>query len=856
MAPPFVPAAGPYPAAAPARHELHSPDGLTAVVVELADAVRWSVARRGVSVLERSPIGMTLEDGTGLGRAPNARRVARSTVDLRLAVPVPTKRRTVLDRCHQLAIDLRDGLGLVFRAYDDGVAYRLTTAFDRAIRVRSEEAVFRFPRGAMGWLPIADCSRKKDEGVDCFHTSFEEVYSVFPLRELGEGRQAFLPVLVEVPGGPKVVLTEADLDDYPGMWVTGATDGTPTLRAIFPPWPLEERIAGQAFPQAVVSRRAGYIAATTGRRGYPWRVLAIADRDAQLAETDIVWRLGGETAVGDWSWICPGKSQSEWLWDNILYAVDFRAGYNTETYRHYLAFAERFRTGYLFFDAGWSKVTDVFDLTPTIDVPGLVREARTKGIGVVLWTSALAMSRQMTAALDRFREWGVSGIVVDFMDRDDQPMVRFYRRVAEEAAKRRLFVDFHGAFKPTGLERRLPNAITREGLVAFEWSKWSDVLTPDYETALPFIRQVAGPMDYEPGQMRNAQRESFRVMGAQPMSQGTRVHQLAMFVVYESPYAKMGGNVSDYEREPEFTAFMASIPTSWEKTRVLDGAVGDFIVTLRTAANGDVWVGAMTDWTPRELPLDLAFLGEGRFEADIYEDGENADRYGADWQHLVRRVTAADRLGIRMAPGGGWVARFGRRPLLPPSVVSPSASPPTGSNDPWPPATPPGHTTPRRQHKGGMHHGPAPIPPGVPRRRSRLARRRRGRDRPAEARAPGRRPRPGGGPTGAAQAHARKDGPRGHGGRLRLHDHLRPERHRARGRPGDQPLRHRAGLPARQQRAAGGRGPQGPARQGGHLHQERRGHEGGCPRPARREPQAAGDRPRRHLVPARKGLRL
>ena len=250
--------------------------------------------------------------------------------------------------------------------------------------------------------------------------------------------------------------------------------------------------------------------------------------------------------------------------------------------------------------------------------------------------------------------------MVDFMDRDDQPMVGFYRRVAEEAAKRRLFVDFHGAFKPTGLERRFPNALTREGLVASEWHKWSDVLTPEYEVALPFIRGMAGPMDYEPGHMRNAQKDAFRILGAQPVSQGTRMHQAAMYVVYESPWAKMGGNVSDYLREPEFTAFLASIPTLWDETRVLDGAVGDYVVTERVAANGDVWVGAMTDWTAREVPLDLAFLGDGRWEIEAFADGPNADRYGADWRRETHAATAADRLTIRMAPGGGWVARFTR----------------------------------------------------------------------------------------------------------------------------------------------------------------------------------------------------
>jgi alpha-glucosidase len=646
--------------AAPDRRVLRSPDGLTAVTVELADALRWSVARRGVVVLEPSEIALALDDGRVLGRAPRLARAARASADARHVVPVPTRRRVVVDRHEELRLELRDGLVVAFRAWDDAVAYRLETRIDGEIRVRDETALLRFPRGAMGWLPVADCSRRP--GQDCFHTSFEETYTVLPLATLGAQRRAFLPVLVEVPGGPRVVFTEADLLDYPGLWVTGSADGSPALRAVFPGYPLEETVMGERFPQSIVTRRAPYVAATTGRRTFPWRVLVVPDRDAQLAETDVVWRLGGETAPGDWSWVKPGKSQSEWLWDNTLYDVPFAAGYNSETYRHYIGFAERFRTGYLFFDAGWSKVTDAFDLTREIDVPGLVREARSRGVDVVLWTSSLALARQMKAALDRFREWGVAGIMVDFMDRDDQPMVSFYARAAEEAGKRRLFVDFHGSYKPTGLERRFPAALTREGLVASEWNKWTDRLTPEYEVALPFIRGLAGPMDYEPGHMRNAQREHFRIVDQQPMTQGTRVRQMAMYVVYESAWAKMGGNVSDYLREPAYTAFMASIPTTWDETRVLDGAVGDFVVTMRRAADGDVWVGAMTDWTPREIPLELGFLSEGRWEAVVHSDGPNAHRYGADWKREARDVTPADRLLVAMAPGGGWVARFRRRP--------------------------------------------------------------------------------------------------------------------------------------------------------------------------------------------------
>jgi len=637
---------------------LVSPDGRTTVKVELAERVFWSVERDGRPVLRSSPIALALADGRVLGRAPRLLRAARRSVDDRLAVPVPAKRRQVRDHFRELSLDLRDRLGLVFRAYDDGVAYRLRTRLPGEIQVRDEEAHFEFPDGAFLWAPLAEC--RTTPGVDCFHTSFEETYTKGPLADLDPARRAFLPVLVEGPDRPRVVITEADLDDYPGMWVARAPEGGSALRGVFAGYPLSERVVGDTFPQDVVERRADFIAATKGTRDFPWRVLVIADRDALLPETDIVWRLGGEQEIPDASWIRPGKNQSEWLYDNVLYDVDFPTGYNTETYRHYLRFAERFGLSYLFFDAGWSEVRDPSKITPTLDLPGLLREAKALGKGVNLWVSSLALSRDMGPILDRLAEWGVSGFMVDFMDRDDQKMVRFYRRVAEESAKRRLFVNFHGAFKPTGLERRFPNAITRESVVAFEWNKWSEKATVDYEVAVPFIRGVAGPLDYEPGAMRNGSKKEFKAIGPMPMSQGTRVHQLALHVLYESPWQKMGGNVSDYFREPAFTEWMAGVPTVWEETRVLDARLGEHLLVLRTAADGSYYVGALTGSAPRELSLDLSFLGPGEWRLSGYEDGPNAHQYGADHRSLSGTVTAADRLTLRLAPGGGWAGRLAR----------------------------------------------------------------------------------------------------------------------------------------------------------------------------------------------------
>ena len=341
-------------------------------------------------------------------------------------------------------------------------------------------------------------------------------------------------------------------------------------------------------------------------------MFAIAARDADLPATDIVYRLGGAdgarrlvvaAALARASRSGSGTTSST--------TCPFESGLNTATYRHYIDFA-----GTVPHRVSLLRRRLVEGDRPALDHArprraGTRGEARAKELGVVLWTSALAVGRNMDAVLDQLQRWGATGVMVDFMDRDNQSTVRFYERLVREAARRRLITNFHGAFKPTGLERRWPNAVTREAVIASEYDKWSDVLTPEYKVTLPFIRGVVGPVDYEPGHMRNAQREAFRQMGALPMTQGTRMHQAVMYLLYESPYAKMGGNVSDYEREPGFTQFLASIPTLWADTRVLDGRIADYIVMLREASDGTWWVGAMTDWTPRELSVPLSFLPAG-----------------------------------------------------------------------------------------------------------------------------------------------------------------------------------------------------------------------------------------------------
>jgi alpha-glucosidase len=359
------------------------------------------------------------------------------------------------------------------------------------------------------------------------------------------------------------------------------------------------------------------------------------------------------------SWIRPGQSTEEWITSRLLYGVDFKSGLNTATYRHYIDFAAEYGVEYMMFDAGWSDAEDNTKLNPDIDVPGLIAYANGKGVGVLLWNEAHALARNLEQALDRYAAWGARGIMVDFMDRDDQPMLQFQERLAREAAKRRLVVNLHGVAKPTGLQRAFPNLLTREAVLGHEYNMWSERVTPDHALTVPFVRMLAGPMDWEGGAMRNGTQKSFRVVGEQPMSQGTRAQQLAQYVIYDSPLQYLAGTPSAYRAEPEFARFLGGIPTTWDETLPLQGAIGDYVVVARR--EGDTWyVAAMTDWTARKIELPLSFLPPGEYTATVVADGMNADRYAADYKIESRAVGPRSSLVIELAPGGGYVARLTR----------------------------------------------------------------------------------------------------------------------------------------------------------------------------------------------------
>ena len=564
---------------------------------------------------------------------------------------VAEKRKVVKDHFNELAIEFKKPFSIIIRAYDDGIAYRFLTHFRDTIYIENELAEVRFPNNPHVYFS----SVVPREGMDIFHTSFEEPYQFKSLDSISKNDLIFSPILVVPASGPKVLLTESDLENYPGMFMIG--DNGVGLYGKFAPFPLEERMTEGEFPQYIVTRRAGYIARTYGSRPYPWRVIAIAKKDTDLPSTDIVYRLASPSRLRSTDWIKPGKGTDEWIIGINLFNVPFKSGINTATYKYYIDFAKRFGFDRIMLDAGWSDYKDLFKINPSLDMEEIATYARTQGIKLSMWTLALTLDRQLEQALQQFNRWGVDFIMTDFMDRDDQQMVNFYFRIAEACAKYKIMVMYHGAFKPAGFGRTYPNAITREGVLGSEYNIWSEKPTPKHNVLLPFIRMVSGPMDYEPGILDNATQKTFRPIGEKVMAQGTRCHQLAMFVVYESPIQIFSGNPSTGMEEPGFMELLGSVPTTWDETIVMDGKVGEYIITARRKGN-EWFIGGMTDWTSRKMNLSLHFLEAGDYEATICEDGINADRYASDYKLSTRKISVNDSLPVEMAPGGGFMLRL------------------------------------------------------------------------------------------------------------------------------------------------------------------------------------------------------
>lgn len=640
---------------------LKSPDGKLQTKVEISDQIRYSVIHGQTEVLAPSPVSMALRSGEIWGANPKLKNKKEQSVNQKIKVNL-YKKNEIQDAYNELVLNFSGDYSLIFRAYNQGMAYRFSTGGVAEMIIENEEVSLNFSKNYSAHVPYVQKFDPSDLTRQLFN-SFENTYSYLKLSELNKDRLMFLPILVDLEDGKKLCFTEGDLESYPGLYLANKTGNT-SLTGVFAPYPKETEQGGHNMLQQIVVEREDFIAKTQGAHNFPWRILAISASDKELLNNDLVYLLASTSRIGDVSWIKPGKVAWDWWNDWNIYGVDFRAGINNETYKYYIDFASKHGIEYVILDEGWAvnKKADLLQVIPEINIRELVEYGKYKNVGIILWAGYWAMDRDLENVCKTYSELGVKGFKVDFMNRDDQYMVDFYYRCAETAAKYKLLIDFHGAYKPTGLNRTFPNVINSEGVFGMEQLKWSssDVDMVKYDVTMPFIRMLAGPVDYTQGAMRNAIRGNFHPINNEPMSQGTRCHQLAEYVIFESPLNMLCDNPTNYENERECLGFIADVPTIWDETVALESKVGEFVSIARR--KGEVWyLGAITNWEKRDIQIDLSFLKEDDYQIEVFKDGVNADKIARDYKREAISLPETKILQATVMPGGGFAARLTKK---------------------------------------------------------------------------------------------------------------------------------------------------------------------------------------------------
>ena len=647
-----------------AEYQVSSPNGKVKVVVNTDEAVKWSVSYGGKPVLMPSQIDIQLRQGKkslGLGQIGKvAVRQIKSSFDSPFY-----KKATVKDEYGQMLMYTNQKFTIEVRAYDDGAAYRLISANSKPSTVVNETAEFCFDADYQAFVPYVNDNR----GGERYCYSFESYYDEQPLSKMFNDSLAITPLAVCLPGGMKAIVMDAGVENYPGMFVKKGK-AAHSLVAEFAPYPTEQPVCGYARLNLVPTKRADYIAKMNGKQSLPWRAVVITEKDADILNCDMAQRLAPACRISDTSWISPGKVAWDW-WNNTnITGVDFKSGMNTDTYLYYIDFAAKNHLEYIIIDEGWSSEESLMkDLNPEIDLPRLIAYGRQKGVGIILWSSwrnligndPMCDQSVVEAVMAHYADMGIKGFKVDFFDRDDQQVTASAYKIAEIAAKHHLHLDYHG-LKPFGIQRAYPNILNFEGVKGLENSKWEPRVgdgplhnQPRYDVTIPYLRMLAGPLDYTPGAMMNAMKDSFFGNNDHPMSQGTRVHQMAMYATFEAPLQMLADSPTKYMQNQECTDFIAQIPTTFDETIALDGKLGEYTVIARR--KGAVWyLAAMTDWTARDLTIDLSFLGEGTHQADIFADGVNATKEATDYKHSRQAVKRSDRLAVHLSSGGGWTA--------------------------------------------------------------------------------------------------------------------------------------------------------------------------------------------------------
>lgn len=643
------------------EYEVKSPNKELKLFVNTSEQVSFIVTNKGLQVMKAAKIALELDKGNVLGNSPKLKKKKLELIDETITVQVPYKDASIKNVCNQLSLSFRGNFEIIFRVYNDGVAYRFVDNNSETAVVTNEDMELIFPEHSLSYFP-------QEESM---YSDNERLYNRLPISKIKKGDFCSLPVMFNT-GKNKVLFTEASLHDYPGMFLAKTTVNT--MVSQFPKHVLETHYHKNPLYETI-TKEADYIAKVSGPRPYPWRIFIISDDDRTFVESNLVTQLSGKSKIEDASWIKPGKVAWDWWSDNNIYGVDFKAGINQSTYKYYIDFASENNIEYIILDGGWSKSdSEIYESIDELDIPELVKYGKSRNVGVILWVGLTSLNKDLEGVIKHYSNWGIAGIKVDFMLRSDQFLVKSYENIAEIAAKYKFLVDFHGSFKPAGIERVWPNVLTYEGVMGNEQNKWevshfdySDdpfPITPEHNVTIPFIRMAAGPMDFTPGAVTNVNKDGynkyvknsgFSAIMSRPMAFGSRAHQVAMFVVFESPLQMMCDSPTLYKKEQETTNFITQIPTTWDETVVLEAAVSDYIVLARR--KGGIWfLGAMTDWTARDFDIDLSFLSEGKYDIQIFRDGINTDRNAMDYKFEKDIVRKDSKIHISMSSGGGWAA--------------------------------------------------------------------------------------------------------------------------------------------------------------------------------------------------------
>ena len=633
------------------KYVLSSPDGTLKMEISAGNELAYQVMHGNDTILSHSNIGLVLENGTIVGKTPRITGERRRKIKDNIESPFYRFKEFVATG-NELDLKLKGGFGIIFRAYNEGVAYRFYTTQSSGIIIKEEQAEFNFKEDYTAYLPYTTNDKKP------MAMAYQNVYDITPLSK-AQPKLAFLPVTVDC-GSVKLTLLESDLEAYPGMFVQ-SQQGKYGLKGVFAPYPAKTDF----YPwrkQEYVTETTDFISRSRGSRSYPWRVLAITEKDTDMPVNNLVYALASPNRIGDTSWIKTGKVAWDWWNDWNLKGVPFKAGINMDTYKYYIDFASRNGLEFIVLDEGWydPKSGDMLTVIPELDLPELIAYGKSKGVEIVLWTVFNVLDSQLEAACKKYADMGIKGFKVDFLDRDDQTAVEMVYRIAEMTARYKLTLDLHGIYKPTGINRTYPHIINFESVFGMEEVKWTDIKNnmPLYDVTFPYIRMMAGPVDYTPGAMRNATKADWRAMYYTPASMGTRCHQLAAYIVHDSPFTMLCDAPTNYLNEQECVDFIASLPVEVDSTFIASGELGKYIVTVRKK-DVNWYIGGMTNWDERDVQLDFSFLPEGMsYTAVLFKDGVNANKQAEDYRKETIRIDKDSRLTLHLASGGGFAMKL------------------------------------------------------------------------------------------------------------------------------------------------------------------------------------------------------